>query len=316
MMAGTMHRRRRGTRLGLAAAIAAGALATAAGQQFRAGTSVVRLPVIVTDGNGGVVRGLTRDSFVVYENGEPQQVAFFTAGAPGEALPLRLGLLLDTSGSMELDLGDAMAAVIQFIDACLEATDVTFVDFHTTVQLGRFSPPSYPMLFERIRSREPGDRTALYDAIGVYLQAAAGRRGQHVLVLYTDGGDTASSLSYSRMLDMLRASDVLVYAVGYLEHQSTGARAMQQMQMTRVARETGGDAFFPASADALDKAYARILDELGARYTLGYVPAAPPKPGFHRVEVKLAAPDAHPGAKIRTRPGYVVPADGRELPRP
>lgn len=311
-----MHFSRPGPGLGLAVAIAAASLATAAAQQFRAGTNVVRLPVIVTDGSGGVVRGLTRESFVVYENGERQRVEFFSEGAPGETLPLRLGLLLDTSGSMELDLGDAMTAVIQFIDACLEATDVTFVDFHTTVQLGRFSPPSYPMLFERIRSREPGDRTALYDAIGVYLQAAGGRRGQHVLVLYSDGGDTASSLTYSQMLEILRASDVLVYAVGYLEHQSSSARAAQQMQMMRLARETGGDAFFPGSSDALDKAYARILEELGARYTLGYVPAVAPGPGFHRVEVKLATPDDHPGARIRTRPGYVVPADGRGHRRP
>ncbi|HSG01367.1 MAG TPA: VWA domain-containing protein [Vicinamibacterales bacterium] len=277
-----------------------------AAQQFRSTTGVVRLPVIVTDSDGQVVRGLTRDSFVVFEDGEPQQVEFFSEGAPGRELPLRLGLLLDTSGSMELDLEDAMSAVIKFVDACEEASDVTFVDFDRTVQLGRFSPPSYPMLFERIRSRTPGNMTALYDAVGVYLQASAGRSGQHVLILYTDGGDTASSISLSTVHDMLRASGVLLYAVGYLEHQSTSSRVMQQMQMTRLARETGGEAFFPYSADALERAYDRILEEISSRYTLGYMPPAPIDEGFHRVEVKLADPDRYPGVKIRTRSGYHV----------
>ncbi len=277
-----------------------------ADQQFRSTTGVVRLPVIVAGRGGEVVRGLTRESFEVFEDGERQDLQFFTEGAPGDALPLRLGLLLDTSGSMELDLRDAAAAVIKFVDACEEATDVTFVDFDRTVQLGRFSPPSYPMLFGRIRSQEPGDMTALYDAIGVYLQASAGRSGQHVLILYTDGGDTASSISFSRVQQMLRASDVLVYAVGYLEHQSSGARMQQQMQVTKLARDTGGEAFFPGSATALESAYDRILEEINARYTLGYVPSAMPDEGYHRVEVKLADPDAHRGVKIRTRPGYYV----------
>ncbi len=292
--------------LAAAVLLAGGAPGLLAGQQFRASTGVVRLPVIVTDRDGSVVRGLGRESFEVFENGERQELQFFAEGDPGEILPLRLGLLLDTSGSMELDLRDAATAVIRFIDACEEATDVTFVDFDRTVQLGRFAPPSYPMLFGRIRSRKPGDMTALYDAIAVYLQAADGRRGQHVLILYTDGGDTASSITLSRVQQMLRASDVLVYAVGYLDNQPGSARVQQQMQLTQLVRETGGQAFFPSSAESLEEAYGRILEEISSRYTLGYVPAVPPEEGFRRVEVKLAEDGVPPGVKIRSRPGYYV----------
>jgi len=302
----TMLQRAAAGATALAALLGGGLILPAAGQQFRASTGVVRLPVIATDEKGAVVSGLTRESFTVFEDGEPQDVEFFSEGAPGETLPLRLGLLLDTSGSMELDLKDAMGAVIRFVDACVEASDVTFVDFDRTVQLGRFSPPSYPMLFGRIRSRQVGSETALYDAIGVYLQASAGRRGQHVLLLYTDGGDTASSITLSDVQRMLRAADVLLYAVGYLEHLSSSARVNQQMQITRLARETGGEAFFPGSTQALDAAYARILQEISARYTLGYVPTHTPDEGFHRVEVKLASPGDHPGVKLRTRPGYYI----------
>lgn len=291
--------------LGLTAAMAVAAAGSTAGQQFRSGVEVVRLPVIVTDRAGGIVRGLTRDDFVILEEGRPQDVAYFVEGAPGRDLPLRLGLLLDTSGSMELDLKDAANAAVQFVDTLEEATDVTFVDFDTTVQLGRFAPPSYPMLFERIRSRKPGRATALYDALAYYLQASAGRRGQHVLVLYTDGGDSASSITFATLQRLLRASDVLVYAIGYLQNQSSGVRTSQQMHVTQIARDTGGEAFFPMSASALDGVYERILSEINGRYTLGYVPSGPAEEGFRRIEVRLTSRGS---GKVRTRPGYHVMA--------
>jgi len=239
----------------------------------------------------------------VLEEGRRQEVAYFVEGAPGRDLPLRLGLLLDTSGSMELDLKDAADAAIRFVDTLEEATDVTFVDFDTTVQLGRFAPASYPMLFERIRSRKPGRATALYDALAYYLQRAAGRRGQHVLVLYTDGGDSASSITFATLQRLLRASDVLVYAIGYLQNQSSSVRTSQQMYVTQIARDTGGEAFFPMSASALDDVYARILAELNGRYTLGYVPGQPSEKGFRRIDVRLTSDR---DARVRTRPGYHV----------
>ena len=116
------------------------------------------------------MRGLKADDFDVLEEGKPQKIAYFAEGAPGEALPLHLGLLLDTSGSMERDLREAANAAIQFVDALDEAVDVTFLDFDSSVRVGRFQPPSYPRLFERIRERKAGGMTALYDALGVYLR--------------------------------------------------------------------------------------------------------------------------------------------------
>jgi VWFA-related protein len=252
------------------------------------------------------VTGLGRDAFEVFEDGRRQELAYFAEGTAADELPLRLGLLLDTSGSMELDLKDAATAVIRFIDTFEAATDVTFVDFDTTVQLGRFSPGSYPMLYERIRSRKAGRNTALYDAVGVYLQAVASRRGQHVLVIYSDGGDTASALGYPQLQQMLRAADVLVYAIGYLENQPGGARVEQQLRLTQLARETGGEVFFPLSRESLEEAYARILEQINARYTLGYVSPDRLRPGFHRIDVRLVDRDEHEDYAVRTRPGYHI----------
>jgi Ca-activated chloride channel family protein len=279
--------------------------------QFRSGISVVRLPVVVRGRDGHLTRGLAAGDFEVREDGQVQKIAHFTEGAPGGELPLRLGLVLDASGSMEKDLQEAEGAAIRFVQAADEASDVTFVDFATSVRVGRFSPPSYPQLFERIRQTKPGGFTALYDALGVYLEGTRQREGQHVLLLYTDGGDSRSQMSFGKLLELLRLSNVLVYAIGYLENQLSTDRVTQQLRLSQIAREGGGEAFFPTSVRELHEVYARILDELVSRYTIGYTSSNPRIDGrFRRVEVKLTKPDLR-GAKVRTRTGYfAAPAGG------
>lgn len=294
--------------------LAAVALACIAGlapvhsqQAFKSSVDLVRVPVVVSGKGGLLTRGLTAKDFEVLEDGVAQKIVAFAEGAPGDELPLHLGLLLDVSGSMELDLHDAANAAVQFVTALDEATDVTLVDFAATIRLGRFSRDSYESLFERIRNRKADGETALHDAIGVYLETASARPGQHVLLLYTDGGDSRSKMSFAQVVDALRFSNVLVYAIGYLDNQASSQRVMQQSRLTMLTRETGGDAFFPGNKRDLQTAYARILDELGSRYTIGYEPSGPRADGrFHKIQVRLTAPSVK-DAKIRTRSGYLAP---------
>jgi Ca-activated chloride channel family protein len=253
------------------------------------------------------VTGLTADDFQVVENGKPQTLKFFAAGLPDEAPPLHLGLLLDTSGSMADDLKDARAAAVKFVNALDRAADFTLVDFATDVRVARFNRDDYPRLVERIRARKADGWTALYDAIGVYLDGAQDQEGQKVLVLYTDGGDTTSSLTFHGMIDLLKASDVTVYSVGYLEHQSSSGRIQQRSELERAAGITGGQAYFPAIAKDLDGVFDKIREELAARYSLGYVSTDPRTDGAWRnVEVKLVRKDLK-GVKLRTRAGYYAP---------
>jgi VWFA-related protein len=266
----------------------------------------VRLPVVVRGRDGLLLRGLAQDDFEVREDGQAQKVTLFAEGAPGPEIPLHLGLLLDTSGSMERDLRDAASAAVRFVQALEEASDVTFVDFDSSVRVGRFMPASYPQLFERIRDRKPGGYTALYDAVGAYLQASLDRSGQQVLLLYSDGGDSRSRMSFGKLLELVRLGNVMVYAIGYLENQLSTDRMGQQMRLTQIAREAGGEAFFPKSANEIHQVYARILDEVSSRYTLGYVSTNPRTDGrFRRVEVRLTRPDLR-GAKVRSRSGYLA----------
>jgi Ca-activated chloride channel family protein len=219
---------------------------------------------------------------------------------------MHLGLLLDTSGSMADDIRDARTAAVKFVNALDHAEDVTLVDFDTEVRVARFNAADYARLVERIRGRKPNGWTALYDAIGVYLNGAQSQEGQKVLVLYTDGGDTTSVLTFHDTLDLLKASDVTVYAIGYMEHQGSG-RMLQRAELERVASATGGQAYFPGVAKDLDGVFDKIREELSARYSLGYLSTDLRTDGAWRgVEIKLLRPDLK-GVRLRTRSGYFAP---------
>jgi Ca-activated chloride channel family protein len=274
-------------------------------QTFRAGVSLVRVPVVVTSKDGALVRGLSKSDFQVTEDGKPQDIQLFMAGSGSAARAeseLHVGLLLDISESMTADLTQAGTAAVRFVNALEEATDVTLVDFDDQVRVARFLPNQYDRLFERIRSRKAGGNTALYDAIAMYVRSVAGQTGQKVLLLYTDGGDSTSALSYGQLLKILKSNDVLVYSVGYVARR--GNMFQEQMQLTEMARQTGGESYFPGDPRELNGIYAKILDELSSRYTLGYLPDNKADDGkWRKIEVRVTRPELQK-SKVRSRPGY------------
>lgn len=289
-------------------ALAAATVVSAAGQKtFRAGVDLVNFGVFVTDKQGAPITGLTAADFEIVEAGKAQAIQFFAEGDPADAPPLHLGFLLDTSGSMEEDIKDVRTAAIKFLKTMETAIDITLVDFATEVRVARFGADDYPRLIERIRMRKPDGYTALYDALGTYLNGAAEQVGQKILIMYTDGADTRSSMNQGEALNLLRASDVTVYVIGYLEHQSSSARLEQRMQLQRFAEMTGGQAFFPYSLKEVDKVYEKIQREIAARYSLGYTSTDERTDGaWRQVEIRLKRPDLK-GAKLRTRDGYFAP---------
>lgn len=292
---------------------AAGVASVAAQKTYRVGVDLVHFSVAVTDRQGDPVPGLTLDDFEIVEEGKPQSIKFFASGVvDGESdLPLHLGFMLDTSGSMERDIRQVRTAVIKFLNSMDRAVDITLVDFDTEVRVARYGPNDFPRLIERIRNRAPGGWTALYDALGMYLQGASELLGQKVLIMYTDGGDTRSTLPLGDLIDILRASDVTIYALGYLENQPSSARHDQRMQLQRFAEMTGGQAFFPTSVKEVDRFYELIHKEVSARYSLGYTSSDTRKDGkWREVKVRVTRPDLK-GIKIRTRGGYYAPVRGQ-----
>jgi VWFA-related protein len=247
---------------------------------------------------------LKAEDFQIVEEGKPQSVKFFAGGDPESAPPLHLGFMIDNSGSMVQDIKDVRTAAIKFLNGVENVTDVTVTDFDTEVRVARFGPDDFPRLIERIRSRQPEGYTALYDALGVYLNGAFALTGDKILVLYTDGGDTRSAITQSELLELLKASDVTVYSIGYLQHQGSGRHNQQQI-LTRVSSATGGQAFFPTSVKDLDKMYDKILGEISGRYSLGYVSSNEKMDGAWRaVKIRLVDKPELKDAKLRTRSGY------------
>jgi Ca-activated chloride channel homolog len=293
------------------AAIGAASMSLAAQQRFKGGVDLVTFTVVVTDKQGSPITGLHPEDFELVEEGKPQSISYFAEGdpddKPAEVLPLRLGLALDTSGSMDRDISDVRTGVIKFLLANEAAVDFTLVDFDTEVRVTRYGPDETERLIERIRRRRPDGWTALYDAVGVYLNSIGPQDGQKILLVYTDGGDTRSELTYADLIDLLKSSDVTVYSIGYLENQSVSARSLQQSQLQRMAAVTGGQAFFPGNLKELDKIYDRIQREIAARYSIGYLSSDTRKDGaWRKVDIRLKRAELK-GAKLRARSGYFAP---------
>ncbi|MEW6321565.1 MAG: VWA domain-containing protein [Acidobacteriota bacterium] len=291
-----------GRLLAVLLAASCGLAAAAQGPTFRAGVDMATFGVTVLDRKNELVMGLTEDDFEIIEDGRRQTIAVFSRG-DGDAVPLHLGLLLDTSGSMDKDLSLARTAAIKFLNLLPEAEDITLVDFDTEVRVTRYPQRDFARLVERIRMRKPDGWTALYDALGVYLDGADLQAGRKVLVMYSDGGDTRSTISYGDVLTLLKASQATLYVVGLTEH--TGSyRTEFRMRMQQMAESTGGTTVYPSTVKDLDAAYEKVLAEIRAQYTVGYISTNTAQDGaWRRVEIKVK----RPGVKIRSRKGYFAP---------
>ncbi len=275
---------------------------------FRAETELVSLGVSVPDGHGGFVDDLTLADFEVLEDGHPQGVRYFARGfEDGEAPDLHVGLLFDTSGSMDDDIALSRTAAIRFLDTLRQARDITLVDFDTEVRVSEFEQHDFPRLIERIRSRRPRGYTAMYDALGVYLERASHQRGRTILVVFTDGGDTSSALRFDEAVTAVRISDVTIYTIGFLRGRSRSGVLDERVRLSEIAEQSGGDAFFPASLKQIEEAYATILAQLRAQYTLGYHPTNTAADGtWRKVDVRVLREGVE-GKRIQAREGYFAP---------
>lgn len=292
---------------------------------FRSGIDLVRFGATVIDRQGNFVANLGPDDFELLERGKKQRIAHvlrgdgtaFVRGEDGRFVevrggqatsdvPLHLGLLFDTSGSMTEDLSMSRSAAVKFLNALPDADDITLVDFDTQVRVARYGQNDFPRLVERIRNRKADGLTALYDALGVYLDGAGDQDGQKVLVLYTDGGDTTSALSFSKLIELLKASDVTVYAVGFMRHAGSYANDLR-LKLRQMTEAAGGVSLFPASLKELDAKYEDIVEELRARYIIGYLPEDTKNDGRWRdVAIRVSRPELK-GVKVRARKGYYAP---------
>jgi Ca-activated chloride channel family protein len=267
---------------------------------------LVNVFVNVTDRNGAIVGGLARDDFALSEDGRPQQIAVFERQS---ALPLNLTLAIDTSGSVQKDLAVESDAAKRFAQALLRPQDqMSLLQFATSVrELTPFT--SKLSQIDRGLGQLRGDwATALYDAISLGSGRLGGKEGRRVLVLVSDGDDTASRATYAQAVEQALRNEVMIYSIIDVPIEASAGRDLGgEHALIALAEQTGGKSFY-AGEGGLDKAFARVSDDLRTQYLLGYYPHnQAPGRDFHRVQVTIprAAPESF---NIRHRAGYYADA--------
>lgn len=279
---------------------------------FTNAVDLVKVTVTVRNEKGQLVTDLKPEEFVITEDGEPQVIELCAnAGEEStdesrvKALTLDLGLLMDTSTSMQPVLKLSQQAAIRFLEGVPRARDLLTLFFDRDIRISRYDSEHQQGLFERILASRGSESTALYDALTVYLSRAEDSKGRRVAVLFTDGEDTSSRVRFPELLDMVRASSVTIYVIGFHTGAPTNVRTMTSAAVLRkLAEVTGGDAFFPSNYRDLPEIYERILADLGAQYVLGFEPRNKAADGKFR---KLKVTVKRPGVRIVHREGYYAP---------
>ena len=278
---------------------------------FRAGVDLVTFGVTAVDRKGNLITDLTKDDFVVIEDGKPQTGRIISRGATAAGrLETHLGLILDTSGSMERDIGLARGAAIKFLNL-LDSRR------HHRRRL-RHGGPRHAVSAARFRAHgrahsRAQDRTAIPRSttpsacISIARPTATGRS---ILVMYTDGADSRSTMRFAEVMNLLQGvADHGVCRRSGRKHRVDAQRAAG-CGCSRWLEATGGQAFFPTALKDLDSAYEKVLAEIQAQYHLGYIPLNATQDGqWRKVEIKVKRPDV----KLRARKGYFAVLQGTAL---
>ena len=274
---------------------------------LRVNVKLVNVFANVTDATGAIVGGLSKEDFAITEDGRAQKIAVFERQSE---LPLNLVLAIDTSGSVHKDLPLEQDAARRFVHALLRQQDqISLLEFSTEVRQVVAFTNQANRIDKGLSSLRGGPATALYDAIYLASQnlsvlGASGKPGRKVLLLVTDGGDTANTVTYAEALEQALRGEVMVYSIIDVPIEASAGRDTGgEHALITLAEQTGGKYFY-ASAGGLDKAFAQVSEDLRTQYLLGYYPAKQaPGLNFHRIHVTVprAAAEAF---DIRYRTGY------------
>lgn len=281
------------------AVLAASAVATRDLQEAAGQTRSVELFVSALGPNGRSVSGLTQDDFELHVDGRPQAVTSFESGPR----PLNVVVLLDTSGSMSPLIEVAERAADEFLKRLRPADAALVGGFHKTVifQPDSGFTTSVDALREGMTRLTVGYPTALYDAIDQSIERLKSRKGRKVVIVLTDGDDTASKRTARDAMDRARDADVTVYAIGvhneYFNGQ-TRVRTTPDRGLKNLAASSGGVLSMQQSVADTGLAFALVAEELHHQYVMAF--SAPVDGKVHKVEVKTRRTDL----TVRTRQTY------------
>lgn len=280
---------------------------------FSTGSDLVVVHATIKDRGGAYVTGLTRNAFAILEDGRPQNAQLFTS----EDAPVTVGLLIDSSGSMQPILKRVIATAAAFAEASRPSDELFALGFNDSVTPAL--PPTAPFtsnitvlqnaLTNTIRAYE---RTALFDGIVAGLDyLGRGRHERRVLVIVSDGGDNASRTTFDQVVTKTQASNAVIYTVALVDSVDRDANPGL---LRRIAQANGGEAFAPRNPDDIAEILQRIVQDIRHTYTLGYVSTNNAKDGaFRQIRLFVQSPDRR-RLVVRTRSGYLagLPKSQRE----
>jgi len=283
--------------VGMAAMAAVGLWAQQA--TFKSGTSIVGVLTTVTDAQGRLVPNLDQNQFTILDNGKSQPITFFES----ETQPFTVVVMLDFSASMTANLELLKAATEQFLIRMLPSDKGQVGAFSDKIEFSGTFTNDRDDLIAALKDLQFGNPTRLYDAIDESIDMLSDIGGRKIVVVFTDGDDTASRRGRGDVLDKAREKEVMIYAIG-LESEILNQRTRPDRGLRKLADETGGGYFELKKTDELAPTFTRVAQELHSLYALGFTPSVLDGKE-HKLEVKVAKP----GATARARRSYVASQD-------
>ena len=270
---------------------------------FRSSTRIVPVITTVTDAQGRLVPSLEREDFTILDNGKPQDITFFQ----NDVQPFTVVVMMDYSASMTANLELLERAAEQFILRLLPADRGQVGSFSDKIQFSGTFTSDRDDLIGALNDLQFGNPTRLYDAIDASMDMLEDVDGRKVVLVFTDGDDTASRKGFGDVLDHARDDEVMIYAIGLESEYFNGQRVVRSRPagaLKRLAEETGGGYFELKKTDELAPTFSRVAQELHSQYTLGFTPTV-----LDGKEHKLLVRMNTPGMNARARRSYIASSD-------
>jgi Ca-activated chloride channel homolog len=288
----------------LLAASALALLAIPLRAQIKVSTQTVPLYVTVTDSTGRLVPGLEQEDFEVLDNGKVQPLTNFD----NKATPITAIVMLDTSGSMTLLMNLVKQAAEEFLIRMMPEDKGKVGAFNDKLEVkpeaGFPFSNNRDQLIRALNDLDFGYPTRLWDAVDFSIKELKAADNRKVVLVFTDGEDTASKTGLGDVVDLARTDEVMVYAVG-LESEYFNGQSRQRSRpdrgLRRLAEETGGGFFELKKKDDLGPTFTRVALELHSQYVMGFSPQNLDGK-VHKLEVRLKKP----GMSARARKSYVA----------
>ena len=277
---------------------------------IRVDSTLVLIPVTVTDPMNRFVTGLEKENFKILEDHKEQDLTQFSS----EDAPLSVGVVFDCSGSMGSKLDKSRQAAAQFFKTANPEDEFFLVEFHDSAELVQPFTTSLEEIQNRLTFTQSKGRTALLDAIYLGLhEMKKARNPRKALLVISDGGDNNSRYTEGEIKNLVKEADTQIYAIGIYEPVESRARTAEELAgpglLTDISEQTGGRQYAVENLNELPDIASKIGVELRNQYILGYAPQNQEHDGkYRRVQVKLVQPRGLPPLRAFWRLGYYAPS--------